>query len=115
MQSKRPDRELNVEKITEKLGSMGLTQSQLGSELGVSRQIISNWMRKEKFPRPEKLLRLAKILKLSFDEIVVKISTEEEPIIAFRKKGSHKISKDYPVNGSAIYCAAKRITWYWVV
>ena len=95
MQSKRPDRELNIKKITEKLDSMGLNQSQLASELGLSRQIISNWMKKEKFPRPEKLLRLAKILKLSFDEIVVKISTEEEPIIAFRKKGSHKISKDY--------------------
>jgi len=95
MQSKRPERELNIKKITEKLDSMGLSQSKLASELGVSRQIISNWMKKEKFPRPEKLLRLAKILKLSFDEIAVKIPTEDEPIIAFRKKGSHKISMDY--------------------
>lgn len=95
MQKKRPDRELNIKKITDKLEAMGLTQSKLASELGVSRQIISNWLKKEKFPRPEKLLRLAKILKLSFDEIVVRIVTEEEPLIAFRKKGRHKISKDY--------------------
>jgi transcriptional regulator with XRE-family HTH domain len=95
MQSNRPDRELNIEKITEKLDSMGLTQSKLASELGVSRQIISNWMKKKKYPRPEKLLRLAKLLKLSFDDIVIKMATEEEPIIAFRKKGKHKISKDY--------------------
>ncbi len=95
MQKKRSDRELNLKNIAEKLESMGLTQSKLASELGVSRQIISNWMKREKFPRPEKLLRLAKILKLSFDEIVVKIVTEEEPLIAFRKKGRHKISKDY--------------------
>jgi len=95
MQRNRPDRELNIEKITERLGSRGLSQSKLASELGVSRQIISKWMKKEKFPRPEKLLRLAKLLKLSFDEIVVKIATEGEPIIAFRKKGGHKISKDY--------------------
>ena len=95
MQKKRPDRELNIKNITEKLEMMGLTQSKLASELGVSRQIISNWMKREKFPRPEKLLRLAKILKLSFDEIVVRIVTEEEPRIAFRKKGRHKISKDY--------------------
>ena len=95
MQSNRPDRELNIDKIIERLDSMGLTQSNLASGLGVSRQIVSNWMKKEKFPRPEKLLRLAKLLKLSFDEIVVKIATEEEPIIAFRKKGGHKISKDY--------------------
>lgn len=95
MQKKRPDKELNIKNITEKLEAMGLTQSKLASELGVSRQIISSWMKKEKFPRPEKLLRLAKILKLSFDEIVVRIVTEEEPLIAFRKKGRHKISKDY--------------------
>ena len=95
MQSKRPDRELNIKNINEKLESMGLTQSKLASELGVSRQIISNWMKKEKYPRPERLLRLAKLLKLSFDEIVLKIATEEEPIIAFRKKGRHKISEDY--------------------
>ena len=95
MQKKRPDKELNIKNITEKLETMGLTQSKLASKLGVSRQIISNWMKKEKFPRPEKLLRLAKILKLSFDEIVVRIVTEEEPRIAFRKKGRHKISKDY--------------------
>ncbi len=95
MQSKGPDKELNIKKITERLVSMGLTQSKLASELGVSRQIISNWLKKEKFPRPEKLLRLAKLLKLSFDETVVRIAAEEEPIIAFRKKGGHKILKDY--------------------
>jgi Zn-dependent peptidase ImmA (M78 family) len=32
---------------------------------------------------------------LSFDEIVVKISAEDEPVIAFRKKGGHRISKNY--------------------
>ncbi len=95
MQSKRPNKELNIKKISEKLDSMGLTQAKLASELGVSRQIISNWMKKGKFPRPEKLLRLAKLLELSFDEIVIRIPTEDEPIIAFRKKGRHKISKDY--------------------
>jgi len=95
MQNNPHDRELNIKKITEKLDLMGLSQSKLAAELGVSRQIVSNWIKKEKFPRPEKLLRLAKLLKLSFDEIVVKMATEKEPIIAFRKKGRHKISKEY--------------------
>jgi transcriptional regulator with XRE-family HTH domain/Zn-dependent peptidase ImmA (M78 family) len=95
MQRIHPDRELNIEKIAERLDSMGLTRSNLASELGVSRQIVSTWMKKEKYPRPEKLLRLARLLKLPFDEIVLKISTEDEPIIAFRKKGKHIISKEY--------------------
>ena len=95
MQSKRPDRELNIKKITEKLESMGLSQSKLASELDVSRESVSKWLKNDKFPRPEKLLRLAQILQLSFDEIVTSLAYEEEPVIAFRKKGSHKISKDY--------------------
>lgn len=112
MQSNRPDRELNIEKITERLDSMGLTQSKLASELGVSRQIVTNWMKKEKFPRPEKLLRLAKLLKLSFDEIVLKIATEEEPIIAFRKKGKHKIPKDYIESAKYIGSLLEKIVPY---
>jgi transcriptional regulator with XRE-family HTH domain/Zn-dependent peptidase ImmA (M78 family) len=91
----RSHKELNVKKITEKLDSLGLSQSHLASELHVSREAVSKWMKNEKFPRAEKLLRLAKTLKLSFDEIVTKIESERMPIIAFRKKGSHKISKDY--------------------
>jgi transcriptional regulator with XRE-family HTH domain len=91
----RSNKELNVKKITEKLDSLGLSQSNLASELHVSREAVSKWMKNEKFPRAEKLLRLAKLLKLSFDEIVTKKKSEGVPIIAFRKKGSHKISKDY--------------------
>ena len=90
-----PDKELNVKKIIEKLESMGLSQSKLASEIGVSRQVVSKWMKSEKFPRPEKLLKLAHRLKLSFDEIVVRLPSEGEPVIAFRKKGTHKISDDY--------------------
>ena len=89
------NKELNIEKITEKLELMGLSQSKLASELDVSRESVSKWLKNEKFPRPEKLLRLAQILQLSFDEIVIRLTQEEEPVIAFRKKGRHKISKDY--------------------
>lgn len=91
----RSNKELNVKKIAEKLDSLGLSQSNLASELHVSREAVSKWMKNEKFPRAEKVLRLAKLLKLHFDEIVTKIEPEGGPVIAFRKKGSHKISKDY--------------------
>ncbi len=90
-----PNKELNIKNITEKLESMGLSQSNLASELGVSREAISKWMKNQKFPRPEKLIKLAHRLKLSFDEIVVRLPSEGEPVIAFRKKGRHKISDDY--------------------
>ena len=90
-----PNKELNIKNITEKLESMGLSQSNLASELGVSREAVSKWMKNQKFPRPEKLIKLAHRLKLSFDEIVVRLPSEGEPVIAFRKKGRHKISDDY--------------------
>ena len=90
-----PNKRLNIKNITEKLESMGLSQSNLASELGVSREAVSKWMKNQKFPRPEKLIKLAHRLKLSFDEIVVRLPSEGEPVIAFRKKGRHKISDDY--------------------
>jgi transcriptional regulator with XRE-family HTH domain len=88
-------KELNITKITEKLDSMGLSQSKLASELDVSRESVSKWLKNEKFPRPEKLLRIGQVLQLSFDEIVTRLAYEEEPVIAFRKKGRYKISNDY--------------------
>jgi len=89
------NKELNLEKITQKLELLGLSQSKLASELGVSREAVSKWMKKEKLPRPEKLLRLAQLLNLSLNEIVTKIESGGEPIVAFRKKGRHKIPLDY--------------------
>ena len=95
MKKNPSNKELNIGKITEKLESMGLSQSKLASDLDVSRESVSKWLKNEKLPRPEKLLRLAQILQLSLDEIVTRLAHEEEPVIAFRKKGRHKISKNY--------------------
>ena len=93
MGSRAPNKRLNLERINLQLEKLGLTQAQVSSELGVSREAVSNWLKNKKFPRPDKLLRLARFLQLSFDEIVTKIETVDEPVVAFRKKGSHKISK----------------------
>ncbi|MBN2126632.1 MAG: helix-turn-helix transcriptional regulator [Deltaproteobacteria bacterium] len=95
MKGKNPDKQLNLKNIAEKLDSMGLSQTKVASQLGVSRETVSKWMQNKKFPRPEKLLKLAQMLKLSFDDIVVRLKSDEEPIIAFRKKGRHKIPKNY--------------------
>jgi transcriptional regulator with XRE-family HTH domain len=56
MKADHPDKELNLKNIADKLESMGLSQLKLASQLGVSRQAVSKWMKNEKFPRPEKLL-----------------------------------------------------------
>lgn len=86
---------LNIEKITQKCEELGFTQTKLSKELDVTREAVSQWLKGEKFPRPDKLLRLAQVLKLNFSELVNKVSLENEPVVAFRKKGAHKITPEY--------------------
>ncbi len=86
---------LNIDNVTTQLELLGLSQAGIAENLNVSRQSISNWMQGKKFPRPNALLKLAKILQLSFDDIVIKTDISRDPIVAFRKKGRHKISSDY--------------------
>jgi len=86
---------LNINNIQKKLEKLGLSQTALSKKIGVSKEAISKWLKNEKFPRPRHLLQLAETLDLTFDEIVIKSRPEYEPIIAFRKKGRHKIDDDY--------------------
>jgi len=91
----KPNKSLNIKKITSQLEILGLSQANIAEKLDVTRQSVSNWMQKKKFPRAGVLLKLAKILDLSFDEIVLKTDMPNEPVVAFRKKGCHKISTEY--------------------
>jgi transcriptional regulator with XRE-family HTH domain len=88
-------RKLNISKMEESTERLGLTQSKLANILGVSRETVSQWIKGEKSPRPDKLLKLSMALGLNFNEIVLPRPSENEPIVAFRKKGSHKITDQY--------------------
>ena len=88
-------RKLNIRKIEENTERLGLTQSKLANIVGVSRETVSQWIKGEKSPRPDKLLKLSMALGLNFNEIVLPLPSENEPIVAFRKKGSHKITDQY--------------------
>ena len=63
---------LNIEKIISQLEQLGISQSNLAEKLEVSKQSVTNWIQEKKFPRPAVLLKLAKTLGLSFDEIILK-------------------------------------------
>jgi transcriptional regulator with XRE-family HTH domain len=86
---------LNTDKVISQLEALGLSQTNIAEELKVTRQSVSNWVQGKKFPRPGVLLKLARFLELTFDDIVVKVDSSMEPVVAFRKKGSHKISAEY--------------------
>lgn len=86
---------LNVGKVEERAQEFGLSQAKLAEMLQVSREAVSQWFKNEKFPRPDKLLKLARILDLGFAELVDDVPMVNEPVVAFRKKGTHKITDDY--------------------
>lgn len=86
---------LNVEKLDNRLLERGLSQAKLAKELNVTREAVSQWFKSEKFPRPDKLLKLARLLDLTFSELVIKVPAVNEPVVAFRKKGGRKITPDY--------------------
>jgi transcriptional regulator with XRE-family HTH domain len=88
-------RKLNTRKMEECAERLGLTQAKLAGIIGVSRETVSQWMKGDKSPRPDKLLKLAMALELTFDDIVLSPPSVNEPIVAFRKKGSHKITDQY--------------------
>jgi transcriptional regulator with XRE-family HTH domain/Zn-dependent peptidase ImmA (M78 family) len=88
-------RKLNIVKVVECAERKGLSQSRLANNLDVSRETVSQWFKGEKFPRPDKLLKLSMALGMSYNEIVSTPPSANEPIVAFRKKGSHKITDQY--------------------
>lgn len=91
------NKKLNIDKIQEAMDSGGLNQAGLAKNMGVSRTIVTSWFRGEKFPKPDKLLKLAVLLGLEFNEIVSKVQSPSEPIIAFRRKTNRK-TKDVHID-----------------
>lgn len=56
--------------------SNGLSQEALAEKLGISRQAVSKWERAEASPDTDNLLLLAKLYKVSLDEL---LSSEKDP------------------------------------
>jgi transcriptional regulator with XRE-family HTH domain len=88
------EKRLNIELVNDKLEQLGLSQAKLAEEIGVSREIVSKWLKNLKFPRPDKLLKLASILNLAYNEIIIKEKLND-PVIAFRKKGNAKTTTEH--------------------
>jgi len=84
-------RSLSRSKVKASLEVLGWTQSKLAENVGVTPQAVTNWMSGSDFPRPDKLLKLATILKLAFNDLVE--AQSDQPIVAFKKKGGAKTTE----------------------
>lgn len=76
------------------LQKKGLSQAEISKKLNVSREAVSQWLKNESFPRPDKLLQLGKLLKMTYDELVISEIDENEPIVAFRSVRNKKMPAD---------------------
>jgi transcriptional regulator with XRE-family HTH domain len=92
---------IHEDKVKEALQAKGWSQKTLAEQLGVSAQAVTNWFKGTDFPRPDKLLKLATLLKLGFSDLV-QLPVAGQPVIAFRKKGSSKTTDEHILNAMAM-------------
>jgi transcriptional regulator with XRE-family HTH domain len=82
---------LHSEGLKNALTQKGWTQRDLAEAVGVSAQSVTNWLKGEDFPRPDKLLRLAATLKLRLDELIQATDAiADKPVVAFRRRAATK-------------------------
>ena len=86
-------RTLRADAIGVAMASVGLNQAAIARELDVSREAVSKWLRGRSSPRPDKLLRLALLLDLTFDQMVARVPDAADPVVAFRKMGARKTTE----------------------
>lgn len=87
------DQMLNAQSLASALTQKGLNQARVAQKLEVSREAVSKWVAGKAFPRPDKLLRLALLVGLTVEELLIRTTSAFEPVVAFRKKGVRKITE----------------------
>ena len=92
---------IHSENLKQALQARGWTQKDLATELEVTGQAVTNWIKGVDFPRPDKLLKLATSLKLNFADLVLN-TAKDQPVIAFRKKGGAKTTDSHIVKAIAM-------------
>lgn len=88
-------RTLQADAVRQVLHAKGWTQKDLAEQVGVSAQSVTNWLKGDDFPRPDKLLRLATTLRLRLDELAAATPAEQalRPVVAFRRRAATKTTE----------------------
>lgn len=91
----------NILKLRKK---QGLSQEQLGYQIDVTRQTISNWESEDTAPNPEQLKRLSKVFDISIDELLDNEYKSKEILI-------NKVSNTEKLAGMII----KILKVFWII
>lgn len=103
---------VHSQSVKEALAQKGWTQRQLAEVLGVSAQSVTNWLKGEDFPRPDKLLRLATTLKLGFNELVAQQPDQNRPVVAFRRRAATKTTERHIAKATAMGALLRPLVAY---
>lgn len=101
---------LSSSAIKSALGQLGWSQKELAENVGVTAQAVTNWMKGTDFPRPDKLLKLATVLKLRFTELVE--AQPDQPVVAFKKRGGTKTTEQHLLKAMAMGTMLKPLVPY---
>ena len=80
------------EKLIELRKAKGLSQEELGNELGVSRQTISKWELGQSYPDFQKLVLLSDFFNISLDKLIKDIDLDD---VRENNQSDEKVSKMY--------------------
>ncbi len=92
------EKRLNQDQIGQAMIAAGLNQAGLAKALGISRESVRKWLAGDSVPRPDKLLKLARALDLSFQQMVIR-DDPAEPVVAFRKTRGSK-TRDHHIENA---------------
>lgn len=87
-------KQINKNAASQAMEVKGISQANVASSLSVSREAVSKWLRGTSFPRPDKLLKLALLLDMKLNELVVR-DVGRDPVVAFRKRGANKTTEQH--------------------
>jgi transcriptional regulator with XRE-family HTH domain len=89
---------INLKKL---LAIKGISQTQLAQELGIKQSSVSDWINRGINPELEKLIRIAKILEVSLDELVLskppyneleqKLIAVQEELLQYKTKENQQL------------------------
>lgn len=82
------NKQLNLSLVEERASAKGLNQTAIAEKLNLTRAAVSKWFTGKSYPRPPELLKLGRLLGLSYKELVQQEETASEPLVAFRKRGA---------------------------
>lgn len=77
------------EKLLQLRKQKGLSQEQLGEQIEVTRQTISNWELGDTSPNPEQLKRLSRLFQVSIDEL---LGNEVEEVLMKKISNTEKLA-----------------------